>query len=104
MAVKQASPDGTHAMARESKLLHLITSTGTAHIVKLYKAIFKGPGTGATRPGRQDPLPFDANGGYDENLEVARMYLEFDTCGDMSDYERKLFLKTGVLKPPEEHL
>lgn len=111
MAVKQSNARGYSAMARESKLLRLITSTGTAHVIKLYKAIFNAPGTGTTRTNltkpTQDPLPFDSQGVYDEDLEVARMYLEFGTGGDMVDYENKLEPSNGPgadLKPPEEHI
>lgn len=84
MAVKQASPSDRRSMNAESNFLHLIASTGTKHIVRLYKAAHAAPGTGTMDA--QDPLPFNKDGNFRKNRQVSRMYLEYVAGGDMSKW------------------
>lgn len=100
MAIKQAAPADKVDLMVESKMLHLLASTGSEHIVRLYKAAHASPGTGTMD--EQDPLPFDDNGVFDEDEQVYRMYLELADGGDMFRWMRKLTPPAN--KPPEEHL
>lgn len=100
IAIKQTAPDEIESMAAESKFLHLIASTGTKHVVKLYKAAHRDAGTGTMK--EADPLPFDRNGDFNADLQVNRMYLEFAPSGDMYGWMSKL--RSPVRKPPEEHM
>lgn len=100
MAVKQVAPDEHRSMRAESKFLHLLASTGTKHVVRLYKEAHALAGTGTMDD--QDPLPFDDAGDFDEDLQVNRMYLEYVPGGDMADWIDSVTAQIG--QPPEEHL
>lgn len=113
MAIKQAMPRDYVAMASESKFLHLIAGTGTQHIAKLYKAAHEDSGTGTMKEAEdenaddptnfRDPLPFDDEGNFDEQLQVNRMYLEYVSGGDLGGLLRGM-KEDPTQKPPEEHL
>jgi hypothetical protein len=80
MAIKQAAPVNKTDLILESKMLPLLTSTGTQHVIRLYKA-HADPGTGTID--EQDPLPFNDDGDFDEDEQVYRMYLELADGGDI---------------------
>lgn len=78
IAVKQSA--GLEARLKlqwESKLLQQINGAHSRHVVKIYKGFHLDGGTGteATR----DPIPFDADGNYNEDLLVARKLGRSDT-------------------------
>ncbi|KAF8866215.1 kinase-like protein [Acephala macrosclerotiorum] len=101
MVVKQSAPDDDIQMHNESKLLHMLTATGTNHIIKLFKSHHYSGGTGTTTT--QDPLPLK-KGKYNSDREVSRMYLELGEGGDMFDWIRTLQRTDPIGKPPEEHM
>lgn len=99
LVVKQSNTTVEAALRLESKILHLTTGTGTDHIVKLYKGCHRAGGTGT---GENDPLPY-YNGAYNENMEVARIYLEYASGGDGQALLDQIS-RTKNYVIPEEHL
>lgn len=102
MAIKQVSADYADVLHNESKILCMIQATGTDHVVKVYKASHRDGGTGTTKTD-MDELPFDDSGNNVEEREVARMYMEYCSGGDMQGWINTLNA-SGGLQPPEENL
>lgn len=100
IAVKQTS-GSSKALRGESKMMHLITSCGSNHCVKLYKGCHRGQGTGIDK--KYDPLPFASSGEYLKEMEVLRMYMEYLPNGDVDDLARLIHSQDDWVIP-EEHL
>ncbi|KAE8451470.1 hypothetical protein EG329_003543 [Mollisiaceae sp. DMI_Dod_QoI] len=99
IAVKQSQGKYASALERESKMLHLTSSTGTDHVVKLYKDCYRAGGTGTFV---DDPLPY-RSGSYREDLEVVRIYMEYAPGGDAQALYN-LIRSNSDYVIPEEHL
>ncbi|KUJ18677.1 kinase-like protein [Mollisia scopiformis] len=90
MVVKQVFAEGVNELANESRLLRMLTGTGTKHVVKLYKAFERVMGTGATGEDTFDALPFDEDDGeVDDARMVGRMYIEYVEGGDLAGWKDK---------------
>jgi hypothetical protein len=102
MAVKQGID--RNGMAWESRMLKILTGSGSNHIVKIYKSMYAAGGTG-TMLGT-DRLPFDYKGNYNKDYEVYRYYLEYCENGDLSSYSQSLYFNQTVLGlfAPEEYM
>ena len=83
LAVKQSfgSQSDANSLRWESKLLSEIRSTGTNHVVKIYKAFHQDGGTGTSED--RDPLPYDSQGNYSGRMNVSRIYLEYCENGTL---------------------
>lgn len=103
VVVKQTLAAEAPSLHNESKLLHLLASTGTEHIVKQLKGYHRGGGTGTSVV---DPLPYgDMVDDYDLDYEVARIFLEHLPGGDMYvGIFKEIFQIQGLVDMPEEHL
>jgi hypothetical protein len=84
----------------ESKLLRDIMTTGTDHIIKLYKSNHTAGGSGTSNS--RDPLPFGAAGQYDPTRLVNRIYVEYCRNGDLESELKRIADKTQDI--PEEYI
>jgi hypothetical protein len=104
MVVKQTVPKKRYELASESKFLGLTTSTGTDHIVKLYKGYHEVEGTGVTDKRGWDGLPFNSDDQWDEEFTIARMYIEYCGGGDLSEWMKRIRKEDRRFVIPEEVL
>lgn len=87
VVVKQVPHPQGSLLEVESKLLRRMQlnsagSGGSEHIVKLYKECFYDPGSGTNED--YDPNPNELLAPLNHFLDVARIYLEFCSGGDLS--------------------
>ena len=92
VVVKQVLRGSAHDLRTESRLMRNIMSYGARwgganHIVKLYKAFHYDPG-GGTSP--LDPTPYNIHYRHDDQLDVARIYMEYCVRGDLDRKVRNL--------------
>jgi hypothetical protein len=104
VVVKQSMGWDAQELHAESKLLTLAASTGTDHIVKIYKGYHRGGGTGVSD--EIDPIPFrDGDDSYQSDDEVARIFMEYLPGGDLyHSLLSPLINMSGPVVVPEEHL
>ncbi|KAF4631202.1 hypothetical protein G7Y89_g6940 [Cudoniella acicularis] len=68
LVVKQSGPLHAGELEWESKFLRQLTGTGTQHVVKLYKSVYKGVGAGISD--KFYPSPIDEEGDYNDLLTL----------------------------------
>ena len=83
----------------ESKLLRDLVGTGSEHVVTLYRSYYRDGGSGTEA--ERDPLPFDANHVWRNNLEVGRLYMEYCQYGSLESALENIFEDPDAVIPEE---